>query len=199
MVTETLKNFDLKQIAQSGQCFRLAQTGPNTFAVIAYGKRLVVRQEGQQVTFYCTEREYKSLWRRYFDLEANYRYFIDHIDPEDLYLTAAARAGDGIRILRQDLWETMVSFIISQNNSIPKIQQSIHRLCIAAGEKHTEADGPCGGPSQARKRWQKKQPWNPLDWDIGPNMWQGWHKMFWTARWTWKHWGRWNRQKRKIT
>lgn len=141
MVTETLKNFDLKQIAQSGQCFRLAQTGPNTFAVIAYGKRLVVRQEGQQVTFYCTEREYKSLWRRYFDLEANYRYFIDHIDPEDLYLTAAARAGDGIRILRQDLWETMVSFIISQNNSIPKIQQSIHRLCIAAGEKHTEADG----------------------------------------------------------
>ena len=56
--------------------------------MIAYGKRLVVEQEGRRVTFHCEEKEYKDLWRRYFDLETNYRYYIDHIDPEDPYLTA---------------------------------------------------------------------------------------------------------------
>lgn len=141
MVTETLKNFDLKQIAQSGQCFRMTEIKPGTFQVIAYGKRLLLEQEGQQVTFHCTEREYKDLWRRYFDLETNYQYFIDHIDPEDAYLAAAVQCSSGIRILRQELWETVVSFIISQNNNIPRIQKSIEKLCEFCGKGHEEPSG----------------------------------------------------------
>lgn len=141
MVIETLKNFDLKQIMQSGQCFRMKETKPGTFQVIAYGKRLVVEQNGAQVAFHCDEEEYRGLWRRYFDLETNYQYFIDHIDPEDRYLAAAAQQGGGIRILRQELWETAVSFIISQNNSIPRIQNSIEQLCNFCGKGHEEPDG----------------------------------------------------------
>ena len=114
MVQVNLDNFSVKQIAQSGQCFRMNEIKPGFFQVIAYGKRLVLEQEGRRVTFHCEEKEYKNLWRRYFDLETNYRYYIDHIDPEDPYLTAAVKVGGGIRILRQELWETMVSFIISQ-------------------------------------------------------------------------------------
>lgn len=139
MVEKTLKNFDLEQIAHSGQCFRMKQTGGCRFEVVAYGKRLIIRQSGEQVTFFCTEREYNDLWRRYFDIETNYRYYIDHIDPEDGFLTAAARLGGGIRILRQDLWEVLVSFIISQNNSIPRITASIETLCRTCGKKHLAA------------------------------------------------------------
>lgn len=141
MVQVNLDNFSVKQIAQSGQCFRMNEIKPGVFQVIAYGKRLVVEQEGQQVTFHCGEKEYKNLWRRYFDLETNYRYYIDHIDPEDPYLTAAVKVGGGIRILRQELWETMVNFIISQNNSIPRIQKSVETLCLFCGKGHEEADG----------------------------------------------------------
>lgn len=141
MVKVELENFDVKQIARSGQCFRMNEIKPGTFEVIAYGKRLLLEQEGQQVTFHCTEREYTGLWRRYFDLETNYRYYIDHIDPEDAYLMAAVKTGGGIRILRQELWETVVSFVISQNNSIPRIKQTIETMCLRWGEAHREPDG----------------------------------------------------------
>lgn len=79
--------------------------------------------------------------KRYFDLDTNYQYYIDHIDPEDAYLTAAAAAGAGIRILRQEPWETLISFTISQNNNIPRIKQSIELLCSIHGKGHITEDG----------------------------------------------------------
>lgn len=141
VILDNVKNFDLKQIAQSGQCFRMNEVKPGIYQVIAYGRRLLIEQQGQQVTFHCTEQEYKSLWRRYFDFETNYQYFIDHVDPEDHYLSAAVKEGGGIRILRQDIWETMISFIISQNNNIPRIKKSIEILCDIFGKGHEDPDG----------------------------------------------------------
>lgn len=141
MVKVEVDNFDVKQIAQSGQCFRMNEIGQHRFQVIAYGKRLVLDQVGRVVIFHCTEWEYKDLWRRYFDLETNYRYYIDHIDPEDTYLMAAVDSGGGIRILRQELWETLVSFVISQNNSIPRIKRSIETMCACYGEGHGTPEG----------------------------------------------------------
>lgn len=82
MVQVNLDNFSVKQITQSGQCFRINEIKPGVFRVIAYGKRLVLEQEGRRVTFHCEEKEYKDLWRRYFDLETNYRYYIDHMNEE---------------------------------------------------------------------------------------------------------------------
>lgn len=143
MVKVKFDNFSVKQIAQSGQCFRMNETETGVFQVIAYGKRLHVIQEEDNgpVTFCCGQQEYETLWKRYFDLETNYRYYIDHIDPEDKYLTRAVEIGGGIRILRQELWETMISFVISQNNSIPRIKKSIESLCVSCGKAHAGAGG----------------------------------------------------------
>ena len=198
MVEKTLKNFDLEQIAHSGQCFRMKQTGGCRFEVVAYGKRLIIRQSGEQVTFFCTEREYNDLWRRYFDIETNYRYYIDHIDPEDGFLTAAARLGGGIRILRQDLWEVLVSFIISQNNSIPRITASIETLCRTCGKKHLAApEGVVWWEFPGPEAWQMKQTWKRPAWGTGRSTLSSWHRTSWTERWTWKPWRRMDQGKRR--
>lgn len=145
VIARELKHFDIAQIANSGQCFRITPhpDKPNTFRVIAYGHYLEVSQlpGSSTVEFYCTQQEFDNIWSRYFDIEENYQYYIDHIDPDDQYLTAAVAAGDGIRILRQDLWETMISFVISQNNNIPRIKKSIEDLCGYYGRGHAEPDG----------------------------------------------------------
>ena len=140
MVKVEHENFSVKQIARSGQCFRMNEIETGVFEVIAYGKRLHIIQEKDNgpVALCCSRQEYETLWKRYFDLETNYGYYIDHIDPDDCFLSRAVQAGGGIRILRQELWETMVSFIISQNNSIPRIKKSIESLCVSCGIAHGE-------------------------------------------------------------
>ena len=149
---KTLKNFDLEQIAHSGQCFRMKQTGGCRFEVVAYGKRLIIRQSGEQVTFFCTEREYNDLWRRYFDIETNYRYYIDHIDPEDGFLTAAARLGGGIRILRQDLWEVLVSSSFPRTTVFPGLRPALKRCAGPAGKSTLQRRRALsGGSSRGRK------------------------------------------------
>lgn len=162
-VQETIKNFDLKQIARSGQCFRMKEEAPGRFVVLAHGQRLTVSQEGETVTFGCTRWEYEGLWRRYFDIETNYQYYIDHIDPEDRFLAAAVQAGSGIRILRQDPWETLVSFIISQNNSIPRITGSIEKLCEICGEKKMGYQEGKSGRLEAVEWWDFPRPEALLD------------------------------------
>lgn len=141
VILKGLNHFDIAQIANSGQCFR---TNPhpdklNTFTVVAYGHYLEVFQlpGSSTVEMSCSWAEYDAIWKRYFDLEANYQYYIDHIDPEDTFLTAAVAAGGGIRILRQELWETLISFVLSQNNSILRIKKSIEALCDLYGRGHT--------------------------------------------------------------
>lgn len=96
-----------------------------------------------KVEMSCSWEEYDKIWKKYFDLDTNYQYYIDHIDPDDAFLKAAVAAGDGIRILRQDIWETIVSFMISQNNNIPRIKKTIEGLCEFYGKGHMEDDGYC--------------------------------------------------------
>ena len=145
MTLEGVKNFDIGQIANSGQCFRLdaLPEKPHTWRLIAYGKYLETKQQpgSSVVEFSCTRTEFEQIWRQYFDLEADYQGYIDRIDPQDAYLTTAAAAGAGIRILRQELWETLVSFMISQNNNIPRIKKTIKTLCTLRGKGHFTEDG----------------------------------------------------------
>lgn len=139
-------NFDIGQIAASGQCFRMNPhpSKPDTFTLIAHGQYLELTQEPGSSTVEIggiTEKEYSEKWAEYFDSETEYEKIISSIDPEDEYLTNAAQLGRGIRILHQDLWETMVSFIISQQNNIPRIKKSIETLCRSCGERKTSENG----------------------------------------------------------
>ena len=130
MFTVEIDHMNLHQIANSGQCFRWQQINDNIYKIPAFGKELTISQDGNTFILSCDENEWNSLWKNYFDLETNYNEVENIImESDDDFLKAAYEFGSGIRILRQDLWEVIISFIISQNNNIPRIKRSINKLC----------------------------------------------------------------------
>ena len=72
MTEKTLNYFDISQICNSGQCFRMSQKGEDTYSVIAGERYLEIQQSGNQCTFYCDEAEYENYWKHYFDLDTDY-------------------------------------------------------------------------------------------------------------------------------
>lgn len=139
MITKTLKNFNIRQIADSGQCFRMVPCTPDNpqtaYRVISGGHFLVVEQHGDEVTFHCSDDEF-AFWEHYFDLETDYDTYIRMIDPTDDYLSKAAAFGSGIRILNQDLWEMIITFIISQQKTIPAIRALVEALSEKYGTRY---------------------------------------------------------------
>lgn len=122
-------DFDLKKIAESGQCFRMNEDGNGGYVVQAQDKIMRIQPSASG------EYELDSFWQDYFDLQTDYSAIRAMIPRDDPYLSAAAQAGKGIRILRQDPWETLITFIISQRKSIPAIKGCVEKLCAAAGRK----------------------------------------------------------------
>lgn len=131
-----IPDFDIRKIMDSGQCFRITPNGGNTFTVLSSGRLARLKQEngGTQLLISCSEEDLHRYWWNYFDLSTDYAVILASIDPKDQYLSQAASYGRGIRILRQDLWETIISFLISQNNNIPRIRKSIEALCGRFGK-----------------------------------------------------------------
>lgn len=126
---QNIKNFDLEQIADSGQCFRWRKIDEDKYLIPAYDHIVTVAQSGEKFEFSCTEAEYQKIWKHYFDLELDYGKIIAAIDKNDIFLKEAAEYGSGIRILNQELWEMIISYIISQNNNIPRIKKGIEAVC----------------------------------------------------------------------
>lgn len=141
MVTMELDNFSMEAICRSGQCFRIKKKTGDTWALVAGDKYLEVTQNGTIVDFHCSDAELICYWVPYFDLDADYGRYLLTVNPRDRYLKAAAEAGGGIRILRQDLWETIVTFLISQQNNIRRITRCVETLCEHYGEKKKTEDG----------------------------------------------------------
>lgn len=141
MTVREIENFSISQIDCSGQCFRMKKLAGGSYAVTAADRYVQVFQEGEKVSFSCTEQEYDEFWRQYFDLDTDYGVYLAQIDPQDEYLSRAARRGSGIRILRQDLWEMIVTFLISQQNTITRIRRCVQNICEKYGEKCFTAEG----------------------------------------------------------
>ena len=136
MYTTQIDHMNLHQIANSGQCFRWQRINDNTYMIPANGMELIISQDGDLSTLSCDENEWNSLWKNYFDVDTDTRYNeVENIiiESNDDFLKTAYQFGSGIRILRQDLWEVIISFIISQNNNIPRIKKSIEKLCDEVG------------------------------------------------------------------
>lgn len=137
VLLKNAENFDLAATLDCGQAFRWEPSADGSWSGVAYGKALTLRQCGCDIMLCGVgEEEFENIWKRYFDLERDYGRVIKKISA-DARLKAAAEKGSGIRILRQEPWETLCSFIISQNNNIPRIKGIISRLCSLLGE-------PCG-------------------------------------------------------
>lgn len=128
---------DLDKIADSGQCFRWRKQGKQDYIIPAYGKELHIKQDGPegQLELDCSWEEYEAIWENYFDLKTDYSKYTEVLRESRTprYLHEAEKAARGIRILKQDLWEVILSFIISQNNNIPRIKGNIEKLCERFG------------------------------------------------------------------
>ncbi len=130
-----IPDFDIQKIAQSGQCFRIRPLADGAYSAVAGKRYLQIRPlGGDSFAFSCSPVEFDAFWRGYFDLDTDYGKILSRIDPADAFLTEAVRFGRGIRILRQDAWETTVSFIISQRKNIPAIERAVDALCERYGE-----------------------------------------------------------------
>lgn len=129
------EDFSLPQTLDCGQAFRWEETENGIWQGVAFGKllRLEKKANGTVILYNTTEEDFKNLWLDYFDLNRNYNEIIAAISGNKV-LNEAAKFGSGIRVLNQEPWETLCSFIISQNNNIKRIKGIIARLCENFGE-----------------------------------------------------------------
>ena len=134
-------HFDIKQIMNSGQCFRIKELSENTFSVVYKDNLLLIKKEEDSYDFLCSEGEFNAIWKDYFDFNTDYNEIEKLIvKSNDAHLLEAFKLGEGIRILKQDLFETIVSFLISQNNNISRIKKSIALISKRAGKKVLSSD-----------------------------------------------------------
>ena len=133
-------DLDLRKIAESGQCFRWHHVSDGEYRIIHSGECLYIKQTGEtEYRVECGADAFHAVWEPYFDLHEDYSKIRARIDrTRDDFLYRAAQEQRGIRILRQDPWETLVSFIISQNKNIPSIRKSIELLARSAGERRLD-------------------------------------------------------------
>lgn len=150
--------FDLKQTFLCGQCFRWKEADNGAFSGIAHGRRLTLEQTDQGIAVSGISEDELPLWREYFDLDTDYSAYIERFSADET-LREACRLSSGIRILRQEPFETLISFIISQNNNIPRISGIIDRLCESFGEK---IDGGYAFPTAERLRGIAPEELSPL-------------------------------------
>ncbi|MGN0453970.1 MAG: DNA-3-methyladenine glycosylase family protein [Ruminococcus sp.] len=129
-------DLDLAQTLDCGQSFRWRELESGGFNGVAYGKCVTMKLENK--TLYienATVEDFEKIWRNYLDLDLNYGKIRKYISTLHPILKEAASYAPGIRILRQEPFEALCTFIISQNNNIKRIKGIVQRLCENFGEK----------------------------------------------------------------
>ena len=143
-VLKNPNSFNLEHIFECGQCFRWNKIDSNKY--IGVIKNAVIQVEKDKLDYIFTGEiskilgsenidSFENIIKYYFDLDTNYSLYKEKLSKIDKYLEESIKFGDGIRILKQDLWECIISFIISANNNIPRIKKIIERICYNYGEK----------------------------------------------------------------
>lgn len=135
-ILEGIECFDIEEILECGQCFHFKKLGDKDYELINFGRYLHVSQKNDKVIMYnVSEDEYESVWRSYFDIDRDYADIKNKLKATDERLISAIDAKGGVRILNQDFFETLISFIISQNKQIPHIKQIVHTLSERYGDE----------------------------------------------------------------
>ena len=127
--------FSPEIIRDSGQCFRVRTFPDGTFRFITGRHVLYLRGlGGQRFEVSCGPGEWENVWKPYFALDRNYAAICREAAGRDGFIDAAIRAGEGLRLLRQDPWEMLLTFIISQRKSIPAIAGAVEKLACRWGK-----------------------------------------------------------------
>lgn len=130
------KSFEPVHIFECGQCFRWNKEEDGSYTGVIKNSVINVKKLGKNVEFTgVCDRNIKEICEEYFNLQTNYEAIKEKLSNIDIYLKNSIEYGNGIRILKQDLWETLLSFIISANNNIPRIKTIIERIAKKYGNR----------------------------------------------------------------
>ncbi len=136
MVITVHDDFDLEKISLSGQCFRVGKFDTDVFRFLCGNHVLYMKAVGKgEFSVSCTGDEWKSIWNPYFDLDRSYRDLVCKETGKNKFTDEAMAFGRGLRVLRQDPWEMLVTFIISQRKNIPAISKAVELLARKYGRK----------------------------------------------------------------
>ncbi len=135
-ILRNAKSFEPVHIFECGQCFRWNKEEDGSYTGVIKNGVINVKKLGKDVEFtgVCDEN-IKQICEEYFNLQTNYEAIKEKLSNIDRYLKNSIEYGNGIRILKQDLWETLLSFIISANNNIPRIKTIIERIAKKYGNR----------------------------------------------------------------
>ncbi|GHU63550.1 DNA glycosylase [Clostridia bacterium] len=147
-VIEGIRDFNTGQIFECGQCFRWVRGADGGYTGVVQGcfANIYYNNEEDVITIWSdymphSETLRDAFWRDYLDLNRDYAAIKRTLSEKDPVMYDATYAGAGIRLLNQDPWETLISFIISQNSNIPRIRGCIEALCTAFGERIGNSGG----------------------------------------------------------
>ncbi len=130
-----IEHLDIHQIFTSGQTFRFVRVNDSTWKGIAFGKLIYMEQgEGALSLSPCTIKEFEDIWYHFFDFDTDYSYIKRRLIDMDRRFANMISICEGVRILRQNAWEMLITFIISANNNIPRISKSVECLCTTYGK-----------------------------------------------------------------
>ena len=133
-IIEKNNSFNCTHIFECGQCFRWNKQEDGSYTGVVKNAVLNVKENSNSIIFTgVLDDDLKIFCDDYFDLDTDYNKIKSTLSKIDEYLKTSINYGNGIRILKQDLWETLISFIISANNNIPRIKGIIERLSLNYG------------------------------------------------------------------
>lgn len=134
IIYKNVNTLDIALTLDCGQSFRWVENKDGSWHGVAFGRAVNIAQDGETITVRGDIRDGdEQLWADYFDLGRDYGAICEKL-KSDCWLSKAISAYSGIRILKQDEWEALCSFIISQNNNIPRIKGIVERLCTTFGD-----------------------------------------------------------------
>ena len=141
IIIKNIEDFDLKETLECGQCFHFlnieeSENNNYTYLLSSFNKGLKIEQKNGNLIFHDTTLdEYNNIWKGYFDLDRDYKSIKKEIGDASPELRDIIEENNGIRLLNQDFFETLISFIISQNNQIPRIKKLVNDISEKWGSK----------------------------------------------------------------
>lgn len=136
VTVDGVNDFILSQILECGQCFHFDKLDEEVYEVVAFGRAVKMEQTDKVLRIYGSSMEdYEGIWKLYLDMDNDYGLIKQSVIKADGALKTAVDEKSGIHILNQDFFETLISFIVSQNKSIPQIKQCVKNISHRFGDE----------------------------------------------------------------
>lgn len=134
IIFKNIRDFELKHIFECGQCFRWNEDVDGSFVGVASGRAARVSKHGEDIYIKGASISDSDFWAEYFDLNTDYSLIKEELSKDEI-LSEAVKHGNGIRILNQEPFEIVISFIISANNRIPMIKRAVDKISKKYGDE----------------------------------------------------------------